>query len=120
MALQDVGDWVLPLGPCGECCLRAVSMGCHRGLSLRLYNLLDWGLHSKELLGAMQENVSSVVLSLPLPLSLSFYRTYNIHAYRFTIVHEMHFGMLPVSKRLLLQKIIQTENQLEILSKPMN
>lgn len=67
-------------GALWECRLRAISLGCRRGLSLRLNNLLDWGLRSKEVLGALQENASSVVPidSFPLPTDLS---SQNIHAY---------------------------------------
>lgn len=77
-AQLDVREWVLPVGAQWECRLRAISLGCQRGLSLRLNN--DWGLHSKELLGALQENASSVVSidSFSLSAGLS---SQNIHAY---------------------------------------
>lgn len=92
-------------GALWECRLRAVSLGCQRGLSLRLNNLLDWGLRSKELLGALQENASSVV-SID-SLSFTFYRPllskYSC-IYRYIIVHEMHFGMLPRLEYLLVSK----------------
>lgn len=49
-----------PLGALWESRLRAISLGCHRVFFLRLNNLLNWGLHSEELL---QGNVFAVVSS---------------------------------------------------------
>lgn len=68
-------------GALWECRLRAISLGCQRGLSIRLnIRLLDWGLHSKELLGALQEKASSVVSIDLLSLSTGL-SSQNIHAY---------------------------------------
>lgn len=85
-----------PPGALWECRLRAISLGCHRVLFLCLNNLLEWGLQSKELLGALQENASAVVPPLPCLSSR------NIHAYRYIIVHKMQFGILPRLDYLLL------------------
>lgn len=77
-ALLDVGGGVRPShGALWECRSRAISLGCQWGLSLRLNNLLDWGLHSKELLGALQEPPQWS----PLKMSLSTVPSQNIHAH---------------------------------------
>lgn len=64
-----------PWGP--ECHLRAIFLGCQRGLSLRLNNLLDVSLPAKELLRALQEPPQWFLLTL----SRSTDPSQNIHAY---------------------------------------
>lgn len=107
-----------PWGP--ECHLRAIFLGCQRGLHSALTTSSTGASTPKsfwELCRSLLSGFHGLFLFLQTPLKIFMHiQVYNCPWNAFRMLPRLEH--LPASKWLLLLEIIQTENQFAILSKP--